>query len=465
MNFIQKDPNDPKYDEFHDGQYEFWPVDGGLKSKSISIPAAVVTGLELIAAAAAAGLLAAFLALLSVISSPLAITETNATINANVYNNRDNQLIGYTLATAASPDIILQNGTLTDNKDTLFLNDLSGGTSYILTYYDSGQEPIDTFRFTTPGVSPEPDDPYDPTIAPTVPTSETVPDTLPVAETEAPTEPEATTEPVTEPTVPAYRPPVVPPPSYDPDPPKKPAEKPATEPTTEPPTEPPTEPSTEPTTRPSEPDTEITTEEPDIGTVSYVRQEFGSDENDADFLCEQIHTFRNVSPDFTIDITQDGEPIQEFSYDYSDDGTLKVRFTGELIHVGESSTSTVTVTAGNSSAASSFTLLPPSLDSAELAVTKNEDGTHTFTVTAHIIADDTQEMVCQAQLFTSAADITVITLPMTRISSDRYTASHTCSIKSEEEVEEALAVVTGYWAMIEQGTYAQLTEAICNYIP
>ena len=58
MNFIQRNPNDPKHQEFHDGEYEFWPTDGSIKSKSISIPAALVSGLELLAATAAAGLLA-----------------------------------------------------------------------------------------------------------------------------------------------------------------------------------------------------------------------------------------------------------------------------------------------------------------------------------------------------------------------------------------------------------------------
>ena len=121
MNFIQKNPNDPKHEEFHDGYCEYWPVEGGLKSKSGRFPAAVLTGLELVAAAAAAGLLAAVLAVLYIISSPLAITENTATINANVYNNSDNQLISYTLSTAAFPDIILQEGTLEDSKETLHL--------------------------------------------------------------------------------------------------------------------------------------------------------------------------------------------------------------------------------------------------------------------------------------------------------------------------------------------------------
>ena len=58
MNFIQRNPNDPKHQEFHDGEYEYWPMDDSIKTKS-SIPAALVSGLELLAAAAAAGLLAA----------------------------------------------------------------------------------------------------------------------------------------------------------------------------------------------------------------------------------------------------------------------------------------------------------------------------------------------------------------------------------------------------------------------
>ena len=58
MNFIQRDPNDPRYGEFHNGENEIWAVVGGTKRKKIKIPSALASGLELIAAAVATGLLA-----------------------------------------------------------------------------------------------------------------------------------------------------------------------------------------------------------------------------------------------------------------------------------------------------------------------------------------------------------------------------------------------------------------------
>ena len=82
MNFIQRNPGDPKHGEFHDGEYEYWPTEGSLNTKSISLPAAVVNGLELLAAAVATGLLALALSTLYIASSPRMIGEHYAVINA-----------------------------------------------------------------------------------------------------------------------------------------------------------------------------------------------------------------------------------------------------------------------------------------------------------------------------------------------------------------------------------------------
>ena len=117
MNFIPKNPNDPKYQEFHDGEYEFWPMDDTIKTKSISIPAAVVSGLELLAAVAAAGLLTVALAVMYVTTSPLMIRHNSALINTNVYNNNENQRIIYTLSIPENPENILYEGTLEDNEE------------------------------------------------------------------------------------------------------------------------------------------------------------------------------------------------------------------------------------------------------------------------------------------------------------------------------------------------------------
>jgi len=473
MNFIQKNPNDPKYGEFHDGEYEYWPVDDFVKPKSISIPAALVSGLELLAAVAAAGLLAAALAVLYVISAPLAISENGATINTNVYNNRDNQPIVYTLSTEVHPDRILLDGKLEDNEETLFLQNLNGGTTYLLKYYNSEQEEIGHFRFTTPGEQqgeevPEVSVPITEPTVPESPTSEPNESTVPTSETEPSTEPEPeTTESTEAPIVPEYRPPVVIPPAA------KPGPEPTTEPT-EPETEPavpetePTDPETEPTvpeTEPTEPPT-IIVADPDIGEITYVAPEISGDEIEAYFQCEQIHTFRDVpAGDITIEIVQDDTPITEYSYEHSEDGMLSIRFTGGLIPVGHSSTTTVTVTSGSESASSTYTLLPPSLESTEISVEKNDDNSYTFTVTANVLSDGTQELVCEALLYTNYDDHTGVTLDMTPESSERYTASHTCFIETSYDEEEAFVIVTGYWAMVGDGEYSQTRMSTYYYTP
>ena len=196
MNFIQKNPNDPKYAEFHDGEYEYWPSDGSLNSKSTAFPTALLNGLNMLAATAAAAILVLALSLLYVISAPLAITEHSARINVNVYNNEENQHIDYTLALFSDPETILQEGSLTNDEDILLLRDLSGGTTYLLRYFDADRQQVGKFRFTTPGQLPSPGDPDDP--LPPDPTAETgTPSTQPTDGTE---ETEPATEGETEPT-------------------------------------------------------------------------------------------------------------------------------------------------------------------------------------------------------------------------------------------------------------------------
>ena len=63
------------------------------------------------------------------------------------------------------------------------------------------------------------------------------------------------------------------------------------------------------------------------------------------------------------------------------------------------------------------------------------------------------------------ADHSGVSLPMTQVASDRYTASYTTSISTEESEEEALAIVTGHWAMVGDDTYTQALEAVYYYTP
>ena len=466
MNFIQKNPTDSRHEEYHDGEYEYWPQDGALKSKSIRIPAALVSGLELLAAAAATGLLVIVLAVLYVLSSPQVIRENSAVINANVFNNRDGQRIVYTLATASNPEIILQDGTLRKDEDTLFLENLTAETAYLLRYYDEQQNEVGSFRFTTPGSS-APVQPSEPPGVPTVPPESTqIPSeaetTAPAATeatevTEAPTEetvPE-TTEAATEPNNPGYQPPA--PGTKPTDPTTEP-----TDPTTEP-TDPTTEP-TDPTTEPAEP--EIIVMEADMGEVVYIPPEFSGDEIDAYFQFEEYHTFRNVPADgYTIRIIQGETEITEHTSEWSEDGTLFISFTGNPIPVGMETTTTVMLTVGSNTYISTNTVFPPSLESVDVTVTKNEDGTHTFTVVANVVSDGIEQMVCEVILYTVLDDYEGVSLLLTAESGSRYTASYTTRIESENDSEQADILVTAYWARLAPESYYQSAINHCIYTP
>ena len=133
--------------------------------------------------------------------------------------------------------------------------------------------------------------------------------------------------------------------------------------------------------------------------------------------------------------------------------------------MGRASTTVVTVTAGGGSASSTYELFPPSLNTADISVKKNSDNSYTFTVTASALSDGTQELVCEVFMYTNRDDYTGITLAMTPEGPDRYTASYTCFIETDYDVEEAYAIVTGYWAMVGEGEYSQSRMNTYYYTP
>lgn len=387
MNFIQKNPTDPKHEEFHDGEYEYWPLEGSLKAKSISIPAAVVNGLEMLAAAVAAGLLALALSTLYIASSPRAIHTDSAVINANVHNNPSDHIIHYFLSLYAYPDTVLQEGLLEEDENTLFLQNLSSGTTYLLRYYDAEQNEVGQFRFTTPGdpqfpehIQPSlpPEDAPDPTVSTehTDATEATEPDTEP-------------TETTTEPTLPGNDDPVIVYPQPAPGP--APAPNPDPAPTPDPDPEPTPDPDPEPT---PEPPSSI---EPTL-SFEYVEKESGDLLPDR-FRCTQTHVFQNI-PDagYTIQIRQDGTEISDYTAAYSADGTLTITFVGENVYIGQLSTTTVTVTTSSGTAQSVSEISPPSLDAVNMTVAENADGGYTFTITANVSPETAEEMECSAEL-------------------------------------------------------------------
>lgn len=473
MNFIQKNPDDPRYAEFHDGEYEYWSTEGSVKSKSISIPAALASGLELLAAAAATGLLAVALATLYVVSAPRAIGQNSAMINTNVYNNMSNDPIAYSLHLAADPDIIWEEGMLEDNEDILHLHNLSSGTTYLLKYFDPDQNEIGQFRFTTDG-EPDPLGDQEP------PQPEQIPEppepTAPTAETQAATEPGTEpTESTQETTVPEKDPPHIvyprptPRPEQDPEDDKKPEQTLPLDPESTLPVNP--QPSlpedTEPTLPTGPNQKRPTASEPDMGDLKFFPPDISGDEVEAYFRYEEYHTFQDVTPDYSISILQGNTAIEnpDVAYD-PDSSVLRVSFVGGKIPAGSPTTTVVTVTTGSGTAASTQTVFPPSFDSVELTGRKTGENTYTFDITAKVVSDDTQRMDFDAKLYVNKSDGTGVTVPLTfDEGTNTYIGSHTASFASNNQTEQAMVDVYAYWSMIGAGVYSQNRWSISTIYP
>ena len=459
MNFIQRNPNDAKHFEYHDGEYEYWPLEDPIKTKSISIPAALVSGLELLAATAAAGLLALALSVLYITSTPRAITSDSATINANVYNNHSDHTIFYSLHPEANPDILCQEGTLEDDEDTLFLKHLNGGTAYLLKYYDPEQNEIGQFRFVTPGdprtgdgppePSPEespadPPDPFEPGIGGDTPsdpepTSETVP-----------------SENTTEPTVPDTRPPVIVNPKPVPRP--EPTPDPMPDPVVP---DPPPDPDPEP-----EPDPE----EPEINGITnqYISGVLQPD----DLGYTQHFVFLNIPDNYDISVATDPDKEVYFEFTWTD-GTLTVSVTDKL-NFGESTTTTVTVHLPDGDISKVSTIAPPLLKDAALNVEKTGDNTYTYTVTATVAMTDgsalTEGITLKADLtpYTNADPTQNPVIPMTLQkvpgSSSQYIATYTCDFPLGTAWSKIASVaVTGLWDKISDEAFRQVITAMNSY--
>lgn len=468
VNFIQKNPNDPRYTEFHDGEYEYWPVEASVKTKSISFPAALLSGLELLAAAAAAALLTLALSTLYITSAPRSVTDDSAVINANVYNNHSDHTIRYFLYTASDPDTFCQEGVLEDDESTLFLMNLNGGTDYLLKYLDPDQNEVGQFRFTTTGEyeQPENSEPEKSEQQPPKPADDAEPGSETDTSAEDGTESaESTTEPGTEPAEdtaepngPNNRPPVI----VNPRPTPRPEEE---EEENQPETTPPAE--TKPNPGPPAPDPGP----PDMS--GFIAEEFISgvfDNGDVGYT--QFYVFRNV-PDNKNEIVIEKTGNRGYIYEteYSD-GVLTVAVSSALIH-GETVTTKVTVHTSAGTVSKESTIFPPRLAGVNLDVAE-KDGAYTFTITADVEMNDgsavTDGMVLSANLIpymdiNNALNNPVVSLPMEQVSSDlsRYTATYTTAVPPGW-TKAATVSVTGCWDTLEEDVFRQtVTDAIINY--
>ena len=374
MNLIQKNPNDPKYSEFHDGEYEYWPVAGSTKGKSISIPAAVVSGLELIAAAAATGLLALAISAMYVTSAPRAIDADSAIINANVYNNSSDVSIGYSLVMEEYPDFVWQEGALEGNSDTLVLDDLNSGTVYLLQYFDGENNEIGEFRFATPGDYEPPEFPQ-----PQQPQQPQTPDG-PEPEVDLPDQPDTDPEEIPDSPEPEEIPPEEPEllvPVPDPIP---------------TPTPPAPKPPKEDKPKPSQPSA--------TKKSKYIKTESGLLEGSY-FEHTVTHRFVGIPDDFGIDVRLDGEVYADYTLVYTP-GSREVTITDIIVPVGSKVTTTVhAFIADGTEEESTSKFAPPVLDEGNavaVAVRNDRINGYDFTVTVPVLPEDADQMKCSAML-------------------------------------------------------------------
>lgn len=210
MNIKYKNPRDPKYQEFHNGEHEYNPKRNGRASTGVSAEsskkAAMASGMELFTAVASIVMVIVVLANLYVNTSPVSIGHDSTVLNVSVEDNPDGLVVSYTLTLEADNGNILALGNLEGSRSTLRFEDLQPNTAYILTYYadaGNGVEKIGSYRFVTgqtpQGEIPGPTVPAATTPAPTTPAPTTPEPTTPAPTTPAPTTPEPTT-PAPEPT-------------------------------------------------------------------------------------------------------------------------------------------------------------------------------------------------------------------------------------------------------------------------
>lgn len=451
MNFIQKKPLDSKHEEFHDGEYEFWPTEHLTKKKRAGFSAAFGSGLELIAAVGASGLLSMALTILYVLSSALSIGEHSAVINANVYNNRENQHISYILTTEANQDVILKEGILEDDEETLTLGGLGSGTTYLLRYFDPDQKEIGHFLFTTLG---EFEDPIDPDSGsdvkqPAAPEPDDRKDPVedPEAEKEPEVETEAVTEPKEEPIVPGYRPPVVPPAKPKPTPEEEPEE------------------GSEPNPKPVVPEGPAA----DKPTSKYklVRDASGNLDG-AYYDYQETHNFRNISDNYKVYVLrkyggEEWEPTENDGYTVVyEDGILKIALDTLYVDVGAKTTTRIIVTnSDGTKVESTCEFAPPLMDkeNVELIATANNNNGHNFTIKVPVVPEGAETMTCWANVtFKDASDVTLVTQQNIQLekesSSDTYIG--TGSVNNVPSASRVTAEINSSWSKNGKVEYSDI---------
>ena len=426
------------WQEHHQGEKEYCRESGPLNSRKISAAKAkspiLANGLGLVSSTLAAIGLAAAIATLYITSAPVNITEHSASVNISVHNRQEEEQIQYVLLKEVDPDTPIDSGVIGPDEDTLEFDDLESNTTYIIEYFaerDGALEKVGEFRFTTDGPDQEPtstpagNDPPSTTEGDLIPpitepeeetreqheetTGEEEETTLEeettsteveitTTETEATTTESETTTTEAETTITEAETTTTE------------AETTTQQPTTTQPVPPTT---TEPETQPGETETEGTTPEPEIPDNSIqVSAELlsvipGGGKYADYYLLVERHTFTNVSsPNAMVTVEYNGQEVDVYERSYDETtGTLVIQFTGYEIPAGESGISNVVLQdVDDRNATSGLTVQAPNLQSLDLTVIPNGDGTYTFTVSGEVIQPSHGSLSYEAWIYSGAEE-------------------------------------------------------------
>lgn len=143
-----KGTNQETFQELHNDAQEYCLSSGPLNSKARTFPAALLNGLELVAAALAAMALTSSMLRFFIVSSPLSVMGSSMEIRVNVHNMPEDEQLRYVLSPAHDPQEVLEEGVLREGLQDLRFQGLDGNSPYILYYYLGG-ELADDYSFVT----------------------------------------------------------------------------------------------------------------------------------------------------------------------------------------------------------------------------------------------------------------------------------------------------------------------------
>ena len=314
---VQKRPKD--FVEFHDGEKEFCPESGPLKSRKISTPSAAITALVTSIATAATVYTLVIAPIFSFAPTVASVVGNVVKVETRLENMPEDTKVVYELSTKDQQNEIIDSGEVHEGTDVIIFEDLEYNEKYIVSFYkyqNDTKELLQSIEFVSGKKPTNPDIPQPP-IEPEIP-----------EEPEVPEEPEIPEEPV-EP---------------------KPVE-------------------------PTVPESTIKA----LEVVVESAEGYFANDSFQGFIVEVIHTFTNV-PSYDYEITVNEDQLTEYDEYYDEETkTVVVTLLTRPLYMGETETTEVVLThIDGESATSARTFTLPGIESIEIEVEDNKDGTYTY---------------------------------------------------------------------------------------